>query len=244
MITNETKQYLVEKTAEALVNCNGQLLYSDMNIACSGHSGYNEYQLAIFCLASTVIVHNIPIYSAGTRILRDISNCWHNADVFRITRNDENLLFEISQSTDGFNKYRRYGTFDIGKLSFRDSKPEIFMSGKGSDVCDFIDEFGNKIEVKYKYFRESKSSPATLHDADYLLSYNDYDAELYKVTNGRVLLNGELIALYCGIVSPRRHITEVAGIGEELMNIIRSGELIPAIEERIKAIKPDFKWND
>ena len=75
MITNETKQYLVEKTAEALVNCNGQLLYSDMNIACGGHSGYNEYQLAIFCLASTVIVHNIPIYSAGTRILRDISNC-------------------------------------------------------------------------------------------------------------------------------------------------------------------------
>ena len=72
--------------------------------------------------------------------------------------------------------------------------------------------------------------------------FNDYDAELYKVNNGRVLPNGELIALYCGIVSPRRHITDVVGIGEELMRIIRSGELIPAIEDRIKVIKPDFKW--
>lgn len=244
MITQEIKQYLAEKTAAAVINCNGQLLYSDMNIACSGESGYTEYQLAIFCLASTVIVHNIPIYSAGTRALRDISNCWHNADVFRITRNDENLLFEISHSEDGINKYRRYGTFNIGKLTFRDSEPEIFKSGSGSDLSDFIDEFGNKIEVKYKYFREGKGSPATLHDADYLLNYNDYDAELFKVNNGRVLLNDELIALYCGIVSPRRHITEVAGISEELMNIIKSGELIPAIEKRIKTIKPDFRWND
>ena len=234
------KEQLIEKTVRAIMNSNGQMLYSEKNHVRNGEMPWTEEQLAIFCLADEVITHNIPLWPKGIRTLRDISSCWSSAEVFRLTSIDEHRFKTISHN-EGFNKYRKFGTIDIGRLDFRDDTHEIFMSGSGSLLCDFIDlDHGYKIEAKYNYFSET-GSPSKLHDAEYLLNYGDYDAELYTVVNGKVPFTAPPIAIYEGIAIPRRHIIDVKGINAELMQLIKSGELIPEIEKRLT--EEGFQWN-
>lgn len=239
MITNELKQYFIDAAVNMIINNNGQLRYSEKDLVRNGKTPWSEEQLVVFCLVAETIAHNIPLWNGG-RHLRDISCCDSASEVFRLTSADEHYFIDISNN-EGFDKYRKFGTINIGRLAFRDDTHEVFKSGSGSSLCDFIDlDYGYKIEAKYNYFSET-GSPSTLHDADFLFNYRDHDAELYKVINGRVPFSAIPIAIYEGIARPRRHIVEVPGISQELMKLVKSGELIPLIESELA--KYNFKWN-
>lgn len=243
MISLEIKQSYTEKAVQAIVRNKGQLLYSEKTLVRTGKTNWNEEQLVIFCLADETIAHNIPVYPNGVRTLRDPSVCWSIAEVFRLTNVDENNFIAISHSNKNFNFYRQFGTIELGRFAFRDDSHFVFQSGSGGDLCDFIDlDFGYKIEAKYNYFSET-GSPSKLHDADYLLNYGDYSAELYRVINGKVPFNADPIAIYGKeVVIPRRHLVDVPGISPELMQLVKSGELIPEIEKRVAEL--GFTWNN
>lgn len=244
MITNEIKQQLVENTVAAIKCRSGQLLYSEKRDVRYGNHNLNEMSLATFCLADSVIGHNIPIYPNGIRTLRDYSQSWRIADVFGHTRIDEDNFVYISNTEEGFAKYQIYGDIKIGRLKYRDPDPEIFKSGSGGKLCDFIDlDHGYLIEAKYKYF--DGGSPASLHDATHLLNYGDSDAELYEtIKDGRkniVPMDAKPIAIFEKIVNPRQHLLSVPKLSQELMQLISSGELIPDVEKRLE--EEGFKWN-
>lgn len=238
MITEEAKQKFIEKTVQAIKNSSGQMFYSEKDAVHNGTLSWSEEQLVIFCLAEETITRNIPVWPNGVRTLREYSACWRISETFRLTNADENHFISISHHV-GFNHYRIFGTFDLGRLEFRDDTHMIYKSGSGSKFCDFIDiDHGYLIEAKYNYF---KGSPSGLHDAKYLLDYNDTDAALYAVCNGKVLITDKPLALYTGIITPRKPILEIPGINTELMDIIKNGIWIPEIEQRL--VEEGFQWN-
>lgn len=242
MISNEQKLDLIEKAAQAIVKNNGQLLYSEKTLVRTGQTDWTEEQLIIFCLADETTAHYIPVYINGVRTLRDPALCWGIAEVFRLTNVDEEHFKAISHSDKNFNFYRVYGTIELGRLEYRDDSHYVFQSGSGGGLSDFIDlDYGYKIEAKYNYFSET-GSPSTLHDADFLLNYTDYSAELYPVVNKRVSFNATPIAIYDKqVVIPRKHLVDVPGISPEFMQLIKSGELIPDIKKRVAEL--GFTWN-
>jgi hypothetical protein len=243
MINNETKLDLVEKAAQAIVKNNGQLLYTEKTLVRTGKIDWTEEQLIIFCLVDETIAHHIPVYNNyGEKLLRDPTGCWSVAEVFRLTNVDEEHFKAVSCSDKNFNFYRVYGTIELGRLEYRDDSHYVFQSGSGGSLSDFIDlDYGYKIEAKYNYFSET-GSPSKLHDADFLLNYTDYSAELYPVVNKRVSFTATPIALYDKqVVIPRRHLVDVPGISHEFMQLIKSGELIPDIKKRVAEL--GFTWN-
>lgn len=244
MITEETKQQLISNAVKAILNSNGELLYSDKNLVRYGMASVDEMTLATFCLVDSVIGHNIPIYPNGIRTLRLYSQSWRVADVFGHTRIDEDHFIYISHTEEGFTKYQKDGNIRIGRLEYRDTDHRIFKSGSGGKLCDFVDlDNGYLIEAKYKYF--SGGSPASLHDATHLLNYGDKDAELYEtVKDGRkniVPTNAKPIATFENIVKPRQLLFSVPGLNYEFMQLIQSGELIPEVERQLADVC--FKWN-
>lgn len=244
MITEDFKQQLVENTITALQNVAGRIPYINKEAVRFGKHQLNEMSLAVFCLANTVIGHNIPVYPDGIRTLRDYHLCWRVSDVFGLTNLDELFFIDVSKSLGGFEQYQKFGDIKIGKLAFRDNTHEFFESGSGGSLCDFIDlDHGYLIEAKYNYF--NGGSPSGLHDAEYLLDYGDFDAYLYrtiKVDNKRIVPYGSKpIAYFEHIMTPRKHLDNVPGLSDELMQIIRSGELIPLVEKGLA--KKGFKWN-
>ena len=243
MTYEEIRSTLISNAVRAILTYNGQLLYSDKRAVRYGKIDADELTLAVFCLVDSVIAHNIPIWKEGKKELRDCRYCFRSSDVFGQTNIDEEWFITVSKSLEGFSKYQVRGDFKIGRLAYRDDTHEVFKSGSGSWLCDFVDlDNGHLIEAKYNYF---DGSPSSLHDAEYLLDYGNYDAKVYKtIKEGKrniVLPNSEVLAEFKNIMTPRSHLTSVPGIGYLLMSLINSGELIPEIERRLA--EEGFKWN-
>ena len=241
IITEEIKQQLVKSTARAIINIAGRISYADMKAVRVGDHQLDEMTLATFCLANTLVGRHIPVYPNGIRTLRDYHRCWRVSDVFGLTNIDENRLREISV-TEGFTKYQKFGTIRIGRLAFRDNTHEFFESGSGGSLCDFVDlDNGYLIEAKYNYFN---GSPSGLHDAEYLLDYGNFDAYLYKTTEvgGKKLVptGTKPIAYFERIMTPRRHLDSVPGLSADLMQLIKSGELIPQVDQMLA--ESGFEW--
>ncbi len=244
MIPENFKQQLVKNTIDLLQKMEGRISYKSKEAVRYGNHSLDEMSLAVFCLANTVIGHNIPVYPNGVRSLRDYPLCWRASDVFGLTNIDERFFIETSKSSSGFEQFQKFGEIKIGRLAFRDNSHEFFESGSGGSLCDFIDlDHNYLIEAKYNYF--SGGSPSSLHDAEYLLDYGDYDAYLYKTVKigNKVIVpvNSKPIAYFEHIMKPRRHLNSIPGLSEDLMQLIRSGELIPLIENGLA--EKSFKWN-
>lgn len=244
MTYEEIRSTLINNAVSAILTYNGQLLYSDKRAVRYGKIDADELTLAVFCLVDSVIAHNIPIWKEGKKELRDCRYCFRSSDVFGQTNIDEERFIAVSRSLEGFSKFQVSGDFKIGKLAYRDDTHEVFRSGSGSWLCDFVDlDYGSLIEAKYDYF--GGGSPSSLHDAEYLLDYGNYDAKVYKTTKvGKrniVLPGSAALAEFKNIMTPRSHLTSVPGVGYLLMSLINSGELIPKVEARLA--EAGFKWN-
>lgn len=237
MIDTDTKQRLINRTVNTILRNKGQLSYDLMKSVYEGNVDWPEELIAVFCLEASTITHNIPIGSGSALILREYNTCQFGSDVFRLTHEEEEMLKTIS-SNEGFNRYRQYGNFTIGKLFYRDNTHSMLKSGRGSRLCDFIDEYGNKIEVKHNSFKNG--SPSGLHDAEYLLDIGDYTSCLYRIHNGKVFPKDAPLAIYDRLLPPRKHATKI-NINSELMQIINNGDWIPEIEKKLKEL--GFKWN-
>ena len=171
MTYEEIRSTLISSAVSAILTYNGQLLYSDKRAVRYGKIDADEFTLAVFCLVDSVIAHNIPIWKEGKKKLRDYKYCFRSSDVFGQTNIDEEWFIAVSKSLDGFSKYQVHGDFKIGRLAYRDDTHEVFKSGSGSWLCDFVDlDNGHLIEAKYNYF---DGSPSSLHDAEYLLDYGN-----------------------------------------------------------------------
>lgn len=242
MITEDTKQRLVDNAVRAILN-RPELFYSDFRGVRRGDINAPEETLVTFCLVASTFCHNIPIWTKEHGpTLRDCAVSWRGADVFEQTNFDENFLKTRSLEYGGFNKYRVFGDFQLGRLKYRDDTHDFFRPGSGGWLCDFVDiDHGHLIEAKYKYFN---GSPSGLHDAEYLLDYDDRDIRIYKTTmvgKKRIVSpDSPLLAEFSGVMQPRKHLTSVPYVTWEYMQLIQSGELIPKIEAQLAAC--GFIW--
>lgn len=242
MITEDIKQRLVNNAVRAIL-ARRELLYLDFRGVRRGEIQAPEETLVTFCLVASTFCHNIRIWTKESGpIQREYFACWRGADVFEQTNFDETFLINKSFEEGGFTKHQVSGDFRLGRLEYRDDTHEFFRPGSGGWKCDFVDlDYGHLIEAKYNYFN---GSPSGLHDAEYLLDYNDSDICIYKTTRiGRkriVLPNSPKLAEFKNVMKPREHLLNVPGISFEFMQLIQSGELIPRIEKELEAY--GFIW--
>jgi hypothetical protein len=222
-------QKIIKSAADLLLASNGIQKYEEINEYFGYNTDKSELEIAAYIAAGTVITYRIPLkYINGQPIFRDLTACLNSYNVFRNTHNEEVKLKTLSESP-GFDFFKKYGNIKIGKLSFTDSSHDTFHSGPGTDAPDFVDEFGNKIEVKHKAL--VYGSPSGLHKSTtLLLDCDDYTSYLYEVANRRLINPSVFIAFYDRLLPPRNTRVEL-NVCAEILKILESGELIPAIEE-------------
>ena len=225
---------MIDGAVYAIWHNGGRLKYPTMHKVMQGDVDWTEFDQAVFCLVASVIAHNIPIYKNKERCLRAFEECWKSACTFARTNLDEQY-FKV-RSSDGFDKYLAYGSFNIPQLEFGDDTHEIFQAGSGSKIPDFRAVDGTTFEAKYKYF---SGSPSTCHYANYLLDYDDSEVCVYQLNNNKIVGDTPL-AIFTKAIPPRNHRLSV-GVRQELMDIIEGGELIPEVETKLAGY--GFKWN-
>ncbi len=234
-------QILIQRTVAAILNNRGRLKYSDIHAAMQGTTTWNAGELTIFYLEMSVISHNIPIWENGAAIQVPINNCFSRAITFYNSYKDETELVDKSQS--GFGQNILQNGFYLPKLTFLDPDSHlIFTHGSGKALPDLKDEDGLTYEVKYSYFKPredgKKTSPSSLHNADYLIDCTNPGIAVYSVTNN--IADCTALARYSSILSNRAR-EPLACISKFTMDLVYSGELIPEIEKRLA--EESFQWN-
>lgn len=234
-------QILVQRTVDAILNNKGCLKYTDIHNAMQGTTSWDTGALTIFYLEMSVISHNIPIWESGEATQVPLNSCFSRAITFYNSYKDETEIVDKSQSSFGENKLMN--GFYLPKLAFLDpASHAIFTHGSGKPLPDLKDEAGLTYEVKYDYFRPrmdgKKSSPSSLHKADYLINCSNPGIAVHSVTNN--VADSFALARYSSILTNRVS-TPLACASNFTMNLIYSGELIPEIEKQLEEM--GFKWN-
>lgn len=242
-MTNRVDYYqiLVQRTVNEILKNYGRLKYTDIQDAMQGTVSLDEGDLTIFYLEMSVISHNIPIWENGTAIQVPLNSCFSRAITFYNSYKDETEIVNKSQS--GFGENKLLNGFYLPKLTFLDPESHaVFTHGSGKPLPDLKDEDGLTYEVKYDYFRPrtngKKSSPSSLHNADYLINCTNPGIAVHSVTNN--VADSSTLARYSSILSNRAG-KPLACISSFTMDLIYSGELIPEIEKRLE--EKGFKWN-
>ena len=234
-------QILIQRTVQAILNNKGCLKYTDIHRAMQGTTSWNEGDLTIFYLEMSVISHNIPIWESGVAKQVPINSCFSRAITFYNSYKDETEIVDKSQS--GFGENILQNDFYLPKLTFLDPDSHmIFTHGSGKPMPDLKDENGLTYEVKYSYFKPredgKKTSPSSLHDANYLIDCTNPGIAVYSVTNNKA--DCSALARYSGILSNRAR-EPLACVSKFTMDLIHSGELIPEVEKRLQ--EEGFVWN-
>jgi hypothetical protein len=234
-------QILIQRTVNAILNNQGRLKYTDIHEAMQGTTSWKEGDLVIFYLEMSVISHNIPIWENSGATQVPLSHCFRRAITFYNSYKDETEIVNRSQS--GFGQNLLYNGFYLPKLTFVEPKSHaVFTHGSGKPLPDLKDEDGLTYEVKYGYFRPredgKKTSPSSLHTANYLIDCTNPGIAVYSVVNNKADSNA--LARYSGILSNRVR-EPLASVSKFTMDLIYSGELIPEIEKRLH--EAGFVWN-
>lgn len=234
-------QILIQRTVNAILNNKGRLKYTDIHAAMQGTTSWNEEDLVIFYLEMSVISHNIPIWENGSAIQVPPNHCFRRAITFYNSYKDETEI--VNRSQRGFGQNLLYNGFYLPKLTFVEQESHvIFTHGSGKPLPDLKDEDDLTYEVKYNYFRpredDKKTSPSSLHNANYLIDCTNPGIAVYSVVNNKA--DNNTLVRYSGILSDRAH-EPLAGVRKFTMDLIYRGELIPEIEKRLR--KEDFLWN-
>lgn len=235
------KQILIQHTVNVILNNKGRLKYTDIHAAIQGTTSWSEGELIIFYLEMSVISHNIPIWENGVATQVPLSHCFKRAITFYNSYKDETEI--VNRSQRGFGQNLLYNGFCLPKLTFIEPESHaIFTHGSGKPLPDLKDEDDLTYEVKYNYFRpredNKKTSPSSLHNANYLIDCTNPGIAVHSVVNNKA--DNNTLARYSGILSDRAH-EPLASVSKFTMDLIYRGELIPEIEKRLQEV--GFLWN-
>ena len=189
-------------------------------------------------MAATTIVHNIPRRNKATGLwgLRLYAEC-HNG-LWTFVKANRLEKFCISFSKDKSNiDLRNYQS--LPTLEFLNTNYEYLVAGYGEGTPDLIDlETGITYEVKANY--QKNGSISGLHTANRLMDCAGTHINVFPVLYDGSVDFGNAFFRFPNVI-PEEFITYSHAISTELLDIIKSGELILIVEEILAT--NGFVWN-
>jgi hypothetical protein len=227
---------LIKRTVYAILNNKGELTYNTIGRALRNEA-FTSFEQAIIFIEMSVICHNIPFYVNNERRIRELFECFKDAITFYNSNKAEAEIAERSHEKDWVDLLNCY---KLPRLTFGDNTHVVFRSGSGRAQADLCDENGIGYEVKRDYRNGSRSSLHTT-TAKYLIDCKNTAIEVRAIDEyGNVDLEYLPLGRFNGFLSSK--ITAPpACMEEELLELIKSGELIPEIEKRLA--EEGFQWN-
>ena len=242
MINNETKQQLIDIAVKYFIDnqdeikdkVSYELLYKLFN----NKVHETELVTAGTLLACSTIVHNIPIYDKvnNERVLRPFSDCYYGLVTFYKANILENFVinFSCKQSQIDLVSQRV-----LPSLKFLNTNHDYLRAGTGKKEPDLID-CNNEITYEVKTNYRKRGSVSGFHDANRLVDCDGEHIVIYPILyDGSIDFSNNLY--YFRNAIPESILTYSHAISDELLEVVKSGELISEIEQRLAA--QGFNWN-
>ena len=242
MITEEIKQKLVETTVNYFLEHKDKMSYELIQGLFKGHLYETEENTAALLLAGTVLTHNIPVPNQELKKLeiREIKDCYGGFITFWKSNTQETLI--VRRSKEG-----TYIDILTGQpmtpLIFYNNNYEYLVSGPGENAPDLIDPAtGITYEVKSNYLK--KKSVSSLHSANRLIDCDGTQLRYYYICNTP---SGDILDTRVALGQVTKFFTEeelsyTHAINNELLELIKSGELIEVVESKLEGVA-DFHWH-
>ena len=234
MIENDIKRKLVDIVVKYFLENKDKISYDTLHELFSGIVHVDELTTAAELIAGTTIVHNIPVKNKKTGLmeLRPINACYTGQVTFWKSNRQEKFIVNLTHNE---------ALVDLASgrvlpvLEFLNTNHEFLEAGAGERIPDLVDlETGITYEVKSNYRR--RDSVSSLHDANRLLDCDGTHLVCYSVFNNIPDFRAAMLRF------PNKlpEFKYSHAIGDELLSLVKSGELIPEVESRLAEI--GFQW--
>ncbi len=242
MITEEIKQQAVDIAVdyfkEIKDTVRDEISYELLEVLFTGQQYKSELDTAGTLLAATVIVHNIQRKNKDTGIWepRPVEDCFSGLGTFVKANRLEKFNVQFSNETQ---QVDLVSGRVLEPLKFFNTNHTYLTAGFGKREPDLIGcTTGLTYEVKANY--QKNDSVSGFHGAKYLITCDGTHIIIYPILyNDIVDFNNKLF--HFRNVIPEQLLEFSHAISEELLEVIKSGELIPEIEKRLA--EEGFKWN-
>jgi hypothetical protein len=238
MINEETKQQIIKAVVDYFLENKDKMSYDFLNDLFSGKIYLDEINTAAGLVVGTVIVHNIPRKDkdTGMWVIRPCTDCYGGLITFWKSNKEEKFVirFSTEQSRIDLASGRM-----LPALKFLNTNNEYLVAGFGKGGADLID-CNDEITYEVKSNYRKKGSVSGLHDANRLVDCDGTHVVIYPVLYDGSIDFSNAIYRFPNVI-PESELTYSHSISVELLELIKSGELIPEIE-RILA-EECFPWN-
>lgn len=242
MITEDTKQQLVRIAVDFFKSCQDdikdKISYELLDKLFSNKVYKSEIETAGVLLAATALVHNIPRKNTKLDIweLRPCEECYIGLGTFVKANRLEKFCIEFSKDKSNIDLKTMSS---LPTLEFLNNNNEYLVAGFGEGVPDLIDPLtGTTYEVKANY--EKRGSVSGFHTAKRLIDCLGTHINVYHILYDNSVDFGNAIYRFPNVI-PNELITFSHAISEDLLELIKSGELIPLVEDLYKT--EGLVWN-
>lgn len=246
MITSEIKQKLVDIAVEYFMTNKNKIKdsisYEFLNELFNGKLYKSELDTAGILLVGSVIVHNIPCKDQETKtwVLRSYKRCFQGLGTFVRANKQEKFTKEFSNEKQQIDLAS--GRI-LPSLQFLNTNYDYLTAGYGGRDADLIDP-DTKITFEVKSNYRKNGSISGLHKANCLIDCDGTHLVIYpilydKFSEGRP--DYKTVLYRFSAVIPEDVLVQTYAINDELLSIIKSGELIPEVEKRLA--EENFCWS-
>jgi hypothetical protein len=234
VIQNDIKCRLVDLAVSYFLENKDKISYDKLHKLFSGIVSVDELTTAAELVAGTTIVHNIPVKNEKTGLmeLRPIEACYPGQITFWKSNQQEKFIVNLTHNETLVDLA---SSRTLPRLNFLNTNHEFLEAGTGEGIPDLVDiETGITYEVKSNYRR--RGSVSSLHDANRLLDCDGTHLVCYSVYNNVPDFRAAMLRF------PNKlpEFKYSHAINDELLSVVKSGELIPEVESRLA--EKDFKW--
>lgn len=238
MINEETKQQIIKIVVDYILTNEDKMAYDFLNSLFSGEIYLDEINTAAGLVLGTAIVHNIPRKNKKTDLweLRPYTDCYGGLITFWKSNKEEKFVirFSMEQSRMDLASGRI-----LPALKFLNTNNEYLVAGFGKGGADLID-CNDEITYEVKSNYRKNGSVSSLHDANRLVDCDGTHIVIYPVLYDGSIDFSNAIYRFPNVI-PESELTYSHAISDELLELVKSGELIPEIEKGL--IEEGFQWN-
>ena len=234
MVTNETKQQIVNLAVNYFLTTGDKITYELLDKLFTGVEQIDELNTAAMLIVGATIVRHIPLRdkTTGLMVLRPYEECYNGEITFWKSNCQEKFIVLLTHNKTLVDLVS--GTI-LPVLEFLNDNHIYLESGTGKGAPDLIDpKTGTTYEVKSNYIKNN--SVSSLHDANILLDCAGTHLVGYHVFHNIADTREALFRFPREI--PEFNATHA--ISSELLNLVKSGELIKLIDTELEKAK--FQW--
>lgn len=242
MITEEIKNQLVKKAAEYFINCEDRLKdkisYKLLNDLFAAKQYKSVLDTAGVLLACTAIVHNIPLRDkeTGMWVLRPYNDCYGGLITFWKANVLEKFVIKFSCEQSQIDLVSQRV---LPSLKFLNTNNEYLAAGLGRPEPDLID-CNDEVTYEVKSNYRKRGSVSGFHTAHRLVDCDGAHIIIYPILyDGSIDFSNNLFCFRNAI--PESLVKYSHAINNELLEVIKSGDLIETVEKELAS--QNFEWN-